>query len=379
MRKSRFTEAQTGRTFLCVVSLSCLGFPEPGEQPRRSRPCRRLQAAAPTPGRMLAVEKKSTADRKALGLAPRQFRTVFGGLFLFASDLARMDQEEVAANLPGSGMIPANGALRALLALKLWGIGRKGNVMPEILDEGIALFTGLVSAKSILPQKRQSKNPHSRAQTPRPWGPHAGPRVWAGATGCTQLLPKQQGLGDDNNDQTEGHNHDPRPEAARAQHRRDRPRDGLRPQERAPVPRSRLGGAALQTAPRPSSTQEAGSWHLAVRFNDPVTRSQTGTICAPGISSDRLWETERADRRFAPGSVHTDPITESTPAPLKRAQPQSVTRASSISKLRRIKIMKIQRSSAGSTTMRRARTPMITSIALSKPSASDRNTDAVSL
>ena len=40
-------------------------------------------------------------------------------------------------------MIPANCALRALLALKLWGIGRKDHVMPEILDEGIALFAGL--------------------------------------------------------------------------------------------------------------------------------------------------------------------------------------------------------------------------------------------
>ena len=54
-----------------------------------------------------------------------------------------MDLGEVTVNLPGSGMIPADCALRALLALKLWGIGRKGHVMPEILDEGIALFVGL--------------------------------------------------------------------------------------------------------------------------------------------------------------------------------------------------------------------------------------------
>ena len=95
------------------------------------------------PDQMPAVARAPTADRKALDLAPRQLRTAFGGLFLFAPDLARMDLGEVTANLPGSGMIPADCALRALLALKLWGIGRKGHVMPEILDEGIALFAGL--------------------------------------------------------------------------------------------------------------------------------------------------------------------------------------------------------------------------------------------
>ena len=95
------------------------------------------------PDQMPAVAQAPAADRKALDLSPRQLRTAFGGLFLFAPDLARMDLGEVTANLPGSGMIPADCALRALLALKLWGIGRKGHVMPEILDEGIALFAGL--------------------------------------------------------------------------------------------------------------------------------------------------------------------------------------------------------------------------------------------
>ena len=49
---------------------------------------------------MPAVEQAPVADRKALNLAPRQLRTAFGGLFLFAPDLARMDLGEVAANLP---------------------------------------------------------------------------------------------------------------------------------------------------------------------------------------------------------------------------------------------------------------------------------------
>ncbi len=53
---------------------------------------------------------------------------------------AHLTAEEV---LPGSAMIPPGCAFRALLALKLWGIGRPSRVMPEALDEGLALFAGL--------------------------------------------------------------------------------------------------------------------------------------------------------------------------------------------------------------------------------------------
>ena len=95
------------------------------------------------PDQMPAVVRAPTADRMALDLSPRRLRTAFGGLFLFAPDLARMDLSEMLANLPGTRMIPPDCALRALLALKFWGIGRKGHVMPEVLDEGIALFAGL--------------------------------------------------------------------------------------------------------------------------------------------------------------------------------------------------------------------------------------------
>ena len=62
------------------------------------------------PDQMPAVARAPTADRNALDLAPRQLRTAFGGLFLFAPDLARMDLGAVTANLPGSGMIPAGQA-----------------------------------------------------------------------------------------------------------------------------------------------------------------------------------------------------------------------------------------------------------------------------
>ena len=90
-------------------------------------------------------EPAPTADRRALDLTPRRLRTNFGGLFLFAADLARLDLDGLLAahHLPGCAMIPAGCAVRALLALKLWGGGRPAHVMPETLDEGLALFAGL--------------------------------------------------------------------------------------------------------------------------------------------------------------------------------------------------------------------------------------------
>src|SRR5207302_171571 len=47
------------------------------------------------------------------------------------------------ANLPGSAMIPAEQAVRTLLALKLVGKERKSHVMDLVSDQGIALFAGL--------------------------------------------------------------------------------------------------------------------------------------------------------------------------------------------------------------------------------------------
>ena len=96
-----------------------------------------------SPEQQPAVLQAPLADRRALDLADRRFRTAFGGLFLFAPDLARLDLDRLAAGLPGSARIPAGCALRALLALKLWGIGRPSRIMPAVLDEGIALFAGL--------------------------------------------------------------------------------------------------------------------------------------------------------------------------------------------------------------------------------------------
>jgi len=87
----------------------------------------------------------AVADVDQLDLSPRSFRTRVGGLFLFVPIMQSIDLAQVAAKarLPGSSMIPAEQALRSLLALKLLGKERKSHVMDLVFDEGIALFAGL--------------------------------------------------------------------------------------------------------------------------------------------------------------------------------------------------------------------------------------------
>jgi hypothetical protein len=90
-------------------------------------------------------EAAAVADIRRLDLSPRRFRTPVAGLFLFLPLLARIDLAEVArqAGLPGSKMIPAEQAVRSLLALKLLGKERKSHVMDLVFDPAIALFAGL--------------------------------------------------------------------------------------------------------------------------------------------------------------------------------------------------------------------------------------------
>jgi hypothetical protein len=85
------------------------------------------------------------ADVRQLDLTPRQFRTKFGGLFLFLPWLvsAKLDAILGRVGLPGSKMIPAGCAIRSLLGLKLFGNARHNHVMSHVLDEGLALFAGL--------------------------------------------------------------------------------------------------------------------------------------------------------------------------------------------------------------------------------------------
>src|SRR3954453_8122831 len=90
-------------------------------------------------------EATAMADVRALSPEPRSFRTRLGGLWLFVPLMRDIRLAEVLskADLPGSTPIPAEQAVRTLLALKLIGEQRKSHVMDLVCDEGIALFAGL--------------------------------------------------------------------------------------------------------------------------------------------------------------------------------------------------------------------------------------------
>jgi len=91
------------------------------------------------------------ADVRQLDLSPRQFRTKFGGLFLFVPYLAAIPFETLLtqAGFPGSAMVGAAHAMRSLLALKLFGNARHSHVMSYVFDEGLATFAGL----NVMPKR----------------------------------------------------------------------------------------------------------------------------------------------------------------------------------------------------------------------------------
>lgn len=91
------------------------------------------------------------ADVRQLDLSPRKFRTKFGGLFLFLPWLVSTQLERLLsqAGYPGTKRVPAGCAMRALLALKLFGNARHSHVMSHVLDEGLALFAGL----NVIPKR----------------------------------------------------------------------------------------------------------------------------------------------------------------------------------------------------------------------------------
>ena len=88
---------------------------------------RRLDEERP---QALRPEPAAVADVRTLSLAPRSFRTRAGGLFLFLPVMRDIRLGEVVrqVRLPGSAMIPAEQAVRSLLALKLLGTERKSHV-----------------------------------------------------------------------------------------------------------------------------------------------------------------------------------------------------------------------------------------------------------
>lgn len=110
-------------------------------------PRRRDDERPPT----VRAEPAAIADVRELNLKARSFRTRFGGLFLFVPlmrDL-RLDDVVRQARLPSSQLIPAQQAVRSLLALKLVGTHRTSHVMNLVNDEGLALFAGL----NVLPKR----------------------------------------------------------------------------------------------------------------------------------------------------------------------------------------------------------------------------------
>jgi len=94
------------------------------------------------------------ADVRQLDWTPREFRTDFGGLFLFVPMLVALQLERVVkqVGLLGTQMVPAGCALRSLLGLKLFGSARHSHVMSSVFDEGLALFAGLnaIPKRSLL-------------------------------------------------------------------------------------------------------------------------------------------------------------------------------------------------------------------------------------
>ena len=96
-------------------------------------------------------EVAEVADVNRLDLSPRQFRTQFGGLYLFVPYLAQIPLERLleGAGFPGTKMIPAAQAILSLLGLKLFGSARHSHVMSYVLDEGLALFAGI----NVIPKR----------------------------------------------------------------------------------------------------------------------------------------------------------------------------------------------------------------------------------
>jgi hypothetical protein len=118
-------------------------------------------------------EEATVADVRELNLKPRDFRTQFGGLFLFLPYLVRIGFNTVIKNagLPGSKMIPAAHAMRSLLALKLFQRRRHSHVMSYVMDDGLALFAGLnvIPKRAFLTQYSCRIQPSSYPKLMRHW------------------------------------------------------------------------------------------------------------------------------------------------------------------------------------------------------------------
>jgi hypothetical protein len=155
-REGRPVSAATVSTMLAEEGFARLPRRADDERPDQVRP-----------------ETASAADVRALDLSPRQFRTKFGGLFLFVPLLVEADLNTIIrqTGLPGTKQVPADAALRSLLALKLFGNARHSHVMSHVFDEGLALFAGLnvIPKRAFLTEYSCRINPDCYATWMRRW------------------------------------------------------------------------------------------------------------------------------------------------------------------------------------------------------------------
>jgi transposase len=118
-------------------------------------------------------DKAPIANARDLDLTPRRFSTKFGGLFLFLPLLARLPFGRIiaGAGFPGTKMIPADHAVRSILALKLFGNARHTHVMSDVFDEGLGLFAGLniIPKTSFLSQYSCRVEPRTHHLLLRSW------------------------------------------------------------------------------------------------------------------------------------------------------------------------------------------------------------------
>ena len=131
---------------------------------------RRRDDERPPSARPTAAAK---ADARELDLSPRDFRTKFGGLFLFLPALASLPFNRIMSQvgLPGTKMVPAGCAIRSLLGLKLFGTARHTHVMSAVMDEGLALFAGLnaIPKRSFLTEYSCRIDPDCHPKLMRRW------------------------------------------------------------------------------------------------------------------------------------------------------------------------------------------------------------------
>ncbi len=118
-------------------------------------------------------DEAPVADLGELDLKPRSFLTKFGGLFLFLPMLAKLPFRRIIsdAGFPGTKMIPAEHAVRSILALKLFGNARHTHVMSDVFDKGLGLFAGLniIPKTSFLSQYSCRVEPQTHPLLLRSW------------------------------------------------------------------------------------------------------------------------------------------------------------------------------------------------------------------